>query len=196
MVFYAGRLSEVKGVGDCLEALTLLRREGLNIRFEFAGMGNLDDWRQRAASMGVEEETTFLGVVPNEQVRARLRKCTLAVVPSRHAYPEGLPNGIYEALAASTPLVVSDHPAFKDRLEDGADWLVFPEGDEAALADRIRRLATDAALYRRLTNNAQAAHDRLYVGIDWADLVKAFLDDPRNESGWVQSHSLAALGYR
>ena len=196
VVFYAGRLSEAKGVDDCLAALRLLRAEGLPVRFEFAGNGDFGHWRGRAEKLGVAEAAAFLGTVPNEEVRDRLRRAAMAVVPSRHDYPEGLPNGIYESLAAGTPLIVSDHPAFKDRLNDGRDWLVFPAGDAAALADRIRRLISDKTLYRTLSENAAAAHDRLYVGMVWMDLIRAFLADPGNRTGWVGDHSLASMGYR
>ena len=35
--FFAGALTEAKGVGDCLQAVALLKKRGINLIFEFAG---------------------------------------------------------------------------------------------------------------------------------------------------------------
>jgi len=44
-----------------------------------------------------------------------MRSADAIVIPSRHEYPEGLPLTIYEALAARTPIVASDHQCFSAR---------------------------------------------------------------------------------
>ena len=54
-------------------------------------------------------------------------------------------------------------------------------------------MSRDAGLYARLSRNAEEALDGLYFGMDWVDLVTAFLDDPADRTGWVTRNSLAAL---
>lgn len=191
--FFAGMLSEAKGIGDCLEATARLRDRGIRLAFEFAGPGPQEIWQTRAAALGVADRVRFAGRIAHAEVRQRMRASDLVVVPSRHDYAEGLPNTIYEALASRSPLVMSDHPAFAGRLREGQDCLVFRAAGPASLADRIADLAADPGLYTRLSQNAAAAHDTLYVGLEWTRLVRAFLDDPRNETGWVAAHSLAQL---
>ncbi len=107
--------------------------------------------------------------------------------------PKGLPNTIYEALAARTPLIISDHPAFASRLQDGENCLSFRAADAEALADSLQRLIGDPSLYEKLSSRSAAAHDSLYFGMQWADLVSVFLRDPYNKTGWVEENSLAKL---
>ena len=194
-LFYAGALKEAKGVGDLLEAVRLLRAQGLAPRLTVAGGGDgLEAWRARAAALGLDDgAVVFAGRLPHAEVRARMAASDMVVVPSRRDYAEGLPNTIYEALAARAALVLSDHPAFVGRLEDGASALFHRAGDAAHLAGRIATLASDPALAARLRAAAPSAHDRLYVGMAWSGLVSAFLDDPRDEGGWVARNALAAL---
>jgi glycosyltransferase involved in cell wall biosynthesis len=191
--FFAGMLSEAKGIGDCLEATARLRDRGIWLTFEFAGPGPQEVWQDRAAALGIADRIRFAGRIAHAEVRQRMRDSDLVVVPSRHDYAEGLPNTIYEALASRSPLVMSDHPAFAGRLREGQDCLVFRAADPASLADRIADLAADPGLYTRLSQNAAAAHDTLYVGLEWTRLVRAFLEDPRNATGWVAAHSLSRL---
>ena len=192
-VFFAGTLSDAKGVGDCLLAVTLLRKRGINPTFKFAGAGDLDSWRARADELGVNNLVQFLGRIPNIEVRQRMIESDIVVVPSRHDYAEGLPNTLYEALASRTPTVVSDHPAFANRLRNGEDCLIFRAANPSSLADRIATLLTDTALFAQLSDRSAAAHNSLYFGMNWIDLVSSFLDDPHNRTGWVYANSLERL---
>lgn len=192
--FYAGALSAAKGLGDCFDALAILRRQGLDARLGVAGSGDPAPWRNAAADLGISDAVDLMGLVPNAQVRRLMSAHDLVIVPSRHDYPEGLPNTIYEGLASRSPLIVSDHPAFRDRIVDGHDGLVFAASDPVALAGAITRLMVEPGLYGALSDGAGRALGRLHVGLEWADLVRRFLDDPDNHHGWVQDNSLAGLG--
>lgn len=193
-IFFAGALSEDKGVGDCLAAARLLRDQGVNVTMDFAGPGDLEAWQTKAARLDLQDNTRFLGLIPNTNVRTRMRAADAVVVPSRHSYAEGLPNTIYEALSARTPLVLSDHPSFRGRVEPGKACLAFKAADPSALAECFERLRQDTALYARLSENAAPAVEALYVGLDWPDLIDMFLEDPENTSEWVEANGLSALG--
>lgn len=192
--FFAGKLSEDKGVGDCLDAISLLRADDVMVTMSFAGSGNIPEWQARTEGLGIAEQVNFLGMIPNAQVRTRMHEHDFVIVPSRHTYAEGLTNTIYEGLASRSALVISDHPAFAGRLKADAECLVFPAMNSSALAACLKRAILDPALYRRLSENAAAAHDQLYIGMEWTALVTAFLDDPENQTGWVELNSLQALG--
>jgi glycosyltransferase involved in cell wall biosynthesis len=191
--FFAGTLSEDKGVGDCLDAISLLHADNIMLTMSFAGCGNISDWRMRAEGLGIADHVKFLGMISNAQVRAKMHEHDFVIVPSRHSYAEGLPNTIYEGLASRSVLVISDHPAFAGRLKADAECLIFPAMDSAALAACLKRAILDPVLYRQLSENSATAHDQLYIGMEWTALVTAFLDDPDNQTGWVEMNSLQAL---
>jgi len=192
-IFFAGTLSKAKGVGDCIEAVALSRNQGRSVTVDFAGAGDVQFWRARAAELDISNAVHFLGLIPNDEVRKRMVESDVVVVPSHHDYDEGLPNTLCEALASRTPTIVSDHPAFANRLQSGENCLVFPAADPVSLADRISLLSVDSALFGHLSEQSFAALNSLYIGMNWCDLVSAFLGDLENRTGWVEANSLAKL---
>lgn len=188
--FFAGVLSEPKGVGDCLEAIALTRQNGLKLEMSFAGPGDTAPWEAKAKTLGIEDHVRFLGMIPNAQVRTEMHAADFVVVPSRHSYGEGLPNTIYEGLASRSVLIISDHPAFMGRLQPEDEALIFKASNPGSLAQCFQRAAKDASLYARLSKASDRAHDALYVGMEWTALVQQFLDDPQNLTGWVAANSL------
>lgn len=191
--FFAGNMTVPKGVDDCLKAVAALKEAGITLRMRFAGPGDLAHWGKEAEKLGIADQIEFLGMIPNTVVREKMRAHDFVLVPSRHSYPEGLPNTIYEALASRSVLVMSDHPAFMGRLEENAQVLVFQASDPESLADTLTRAITTPDLYTRISAASGAAHDALYVGMEFTELVDAFLADPSNETGWVDRNSLATL---
>ena len=193
-VFYAGVLTESKGLGDLLKAVAYSVSQGGSLELTIAGEGDEADWRARAKSLAIGGRTTFLGKIPNESVMDYMNAHDVVVVPSRKDYGEGLPNTIREALAARTPVITSDHPAFAGRLVQDQECLVFPERDHVALAQALMRLKDDAHLYETLSGNSAEAAQRLKFGLYWGELWDLFLKDPASQTHWVQKNSLVSLG--
>ncbi|MEM1340772.1 MAG: glycosyltransferase family 4 protein [Pseudomonadota bacterium] len=189
---YAGGLREAKGLGDLLDAMALAQADGVRTRLTVAGRGEPGPWQARAAKLGLDVD--YVGLISHADVVRLMGRGDAVVVPSRLSYPEGLPNTIYEALAARSALILSDHPAFLGRLRDRQEALFFAAENPASLADRLRDLARDPALSKRLAGNAATALEGLYVGLEWPDLITRFVDDPTNQTGWVAPHSLHGLG--
>lgn len=192
-ILYAGLMIPEKGVGDAISAVAQLRAENHDVELTCVGSGDTAAWSEIAAKLNIAEAVHTPGAVSHATVRREMRAHDVVVVPSRHSYAEGLPNTIYEALAAHTPLVLSDHPAFRARLTPEQDCLQVSASDPTALAAAFRRLKEDPALYARLSANAPDGLDGLYVGMEWSHLLAAFLADPRGETGWYRDHTLAAL---
>ena len=191
--FYAGALVATKGIGDCLAAVRILADRGIRLDFGFAGAGDIAGWTREAERLGIADRVRFLGRIPNPQVRAEMRAADVVVVASHHAYAEGLPNTLCEGLAARTPVVISDHPAFADRLVPERECMRFRAGDPAALAEAIARLGREPALYEALSRDGAAAYEGFFFGAEWSEPIRMFLGDPGNATGWVARHSLARL---
>jgi glycosyltransferase involved in cell wall biosynthesis len=70
---------------------------------------------------------------------------------------EGLSQAILEAMAAGVPVVSAEVGGTPEVVQDGVNGLLFPPGDDAALADRLTHLLDDPALRARLTEAGRAA---------------------------------------
>ena len=121
-----------------------------------------------------------------------MRGADAVVIPSRHEYPEGLPLTIYEALAARTPIIASDHPMFRGALVDEESALIFPETNIVSLASAIARLSTDHSLYRRLSANSERAWQALQLHVTWGDLMERWLADTPIDRQWLFERRLVS----
>ncbi|CAN5833135.1 hypothetical protein BH23PLA1_BH23PLA1_10150 [soil metagenome] len=160
-VVFAGTMVVGKGIGDLLEAIGQLSRDGLPVRLTACGEGpELPALRRRAEALppGTAE---FPGRIPNSRVRDLMREATFVCVASRRDQSEGLPFAVTEALAARTPLMASDHPCLTPLLHDGEGLRFFQGGDLADLTRVIREVIEDPESYARLSESTAAAFARI-----------------------------------
>ncbi|MDD5557262.1 MAG: glycosyltransferase [bacterium] len=146
---YVGSLTRVKGVDVLIRALplALAREPRLRVVLHGAGPGEArrryegsTDERLRALvrDLGVEGRVTFAG--PTDRPEEAMRRMDLFVMPS---VAEGMSNAVLEAMASGLPVIASDGGGNREVVEEGANGLLFPSGDERLLADRMAALARD-----------------------------------------------------
>lgn len=93
-----------------------------------------------------------------EGMAAEMRKAHVFVLPS---LVENSPNSLAEAMLVGTPSVASFVGGVPSMVQDGHSALLFPSGDEAVLAEQIRRIFLDDDLAKDLSVRAQeVAHRR------------------------------------
>jgi alpha-maltose-1-phosphate synthase len=97
----------------------------------------------------------YLGFVPNIRLHETYQSADVFVFPS---LAEGGVYVIYEALACGLPCIVSANAG--SAVRDGIEGFVVPVGHSAAIADRLRRLAEDEDLRRRMSLAARARAER------------------------------------
>lgn len=192
-IVYVGQITEIKGVGDAIEALARLNKDGPFANLSLIGKGETDRFQALAKAKGVASQVRFLGQLSHRKVLEAMREGDVVLVPSHHDYPEGLPMTLYEAMSVRTPLVTSDHPMFGLRIRDGENALVFPAGDPEALTAVIRRLVEEPELYGHISQQQGRAADGYLCPLKWQDLVSGFLD----KAQWPRlcSYSLADYDY-
>jgi glycosyltransferase involved in cell wall biosynthesis len=166
-VGYAGRLVPEKGVDVLLKALADLERPW---RAAIVGAGPEDGrLRQMADELGLAERVAFLGPRPSSAMPAFFAEQDVLVLPSlsRPNWIEQFGRVLIEAMAAGAVVVGSDCGEIPNVI--GPAGLIFPEGDSAALADGLRSLAEDGALWERL---AQAGRQRVLAHFTQAHIAE------------------------
>lgn len=144
------RLVRSKGVDLVVEAVSRLRRAGLNIRLRIAGAADhknpesvsaeeLEDWK---ADPGIE----VVGAI--RDVPAFWADVHVACLASRGG--EGLPRSLLEAAACGRAIVTTNVPGCGDFVRDGVTGYVVPSDDVSAMASQLRALAEDRALRHRM----------------------------------------------
>ena len=142
-VLFLGRLDEPrKGFAVLADALEAIVTAHPTVQVRVAGPGDTSD-AMAAIAPGLRGNVTFLGRVDDVQKSEVFRSSQVYVAP--HLGGESFGIVLVEAMAAGTPVVASDLPAFRRVLGEGSYGHLFARGDGAALAKATITLLDDAA---------------------------------------------------
>lgn len=160
LIFFVGRLVAEKGVQVLIEALSRLVGRDVNVRCIIAGTGPMEgDLRFKAHNLGVEDRVTFLGFISDNTRNQLLSSADVAVFPSLYE-----PFGIValEAMAAKTPVIVSDTGGLAEIVDHGVTGLKVSPGNAEDLAAAIYALLTDPDLAYNLAAHAWKEVETVY----------------------------------
>ncbi len=154
---YVGRLSREKGVDTLLRAFARARASLPAAELRLVGDGEDRPALERlAASLGLGTSVAFRGRLPQAEVEAELEAAWATAAPSRYAEPLGLV--AVEAIVHGVPVVASREGGLREVVEDRRTGILFPNGDEEALADCLLEVASGDAFPGQLLP-AEAVRD-------------------------------------
>ncbi|MGH9278246.1 MAG: glycosyltransferase family 4 protein, partial [Acidimicrobiales bacterium] len=148
-VLFVSRHETRKGLAVLLAAM---RRLPTDVKLWVASDGP-ETPRLREATAG-DARIHWLGRISEEEKARRLRGADVLCAPSLHGESFGLV--LLEGMAASTPIVASDLPGYRNVARDGQEALLVPPGDPGALARAVTRVFEEPETARRLTAGGDA----------------------------------------
>ena len=141
---YLGRLSREKGVATLLRAFARTRASFPTAELRLVGDGEDRATLERlASSLRLGTAVAFRGRLPAAEIEAELAPAWASTAPSLYAEPLGLV--AVEAIVHGVPVVASRIGGLAEMVEDGRTGLLFPNGDEDALAACLERIAAGQA---------------------------------------------------
>jgi glycosyltransferase involved in cell wall biosynthesis len=150
-----GRLSPEKGQAGLLEAFALVCRDRRDVELLFVGDGpERQELRARAEALGISDLVMFAGRLGEQDTLDQIASANVLVLAS---FMEGLPIVLMEAMAIGTPVIASRVAGIPELVEEGKSGLLFAPSDWDALADCMRRLASDEASRKSLAAAARIA---------------------------------------
>jgi glycosyltransferase involved in cell wall biosynthesis len=169
---FVGKLIPLHGVATILEAA----RIAPELRLRVVGSGQLDGLLEARPP-----NVAWTRWIEYEQLPGALHRagCALGIFGLSDKAKRVIPNKAFQALACGVPLVTADTPTARELLADGESALLVPPGDPTALADALRRLASDPELARRLADGGLAAYrmraSEEVLGRQWRALIEGLL---------------------
>ncbi|MBY0137477.1 exopolysaccharide biosynthesis GT4 family glycosyltransferase EpsE [Paracoccus yeei] len=163
-IMSCGRLNQVKGHQDLMQAIRMLRDAGHDARLVIAGEDDAGGtgYRRvieaRIAELDLDGAVTLLGAVSEGEVRRHLLEAHVFALASWH---EPLGVALMEAMSCEVPTIGTAAGGVAELIRDGQDGILVPPRDPPAMADAILRLAGDPDLARRL---GQAGRERIVSG--------------------------------
>jgi len=160
IVFFVGRMVREKGVQILLDSVPEILRSCPEAKFIIGGKGPmLDELKWKAQEMGIQDKVVFAGFVPDETRNQLLYWASATIFPSLYE-----PFGIValEAMAAGTPVIVSDVGGMSEIIEHGVDGLKVYPGDPHSLAVQITTCLKNEHLANTVKENAMKKIDQYY----------------------------------
>jgi phosphatidylinositol alpha-mannosyltransferase len=152
-ILYVGRHEPRKGLAVLLEAMASLPPDvRLWVTSDGPDTGRL---RSRYDDPRVE----WLGRVDDDERNRRMKGADVFCAPSLHGESFGVV--LLEAMAASTPVVASDLPGYRNVARPGREGKLVPPGDPSALAAALQRVLTDGDTARALVEAGDRRADEL-----------------------------------
>jgi glycosyltransferase involved in cell wall biosynthesis len=184
-VLFVGRLVHEKGVHVLVNAVSKVL-EKVNAKFIIVGNGYMKEQLSGIVkNMGFAHKIMFTGFVDDETLR-KLQKCAdVSVVPSLFE-----PFGIValEAMAARSPVVVSDTGGLSEIVEHNVTGVkVYPDNPDS-LAWGIRKVLLDETYANWIKTNAYKKVQEKYNWDKIAQCTKTVYDAVLNEyskSAWA-----------
>jgi glycosyltransferase involved in cell wall biosynthesis len=154
-ITYVGQLYPWKGTGTLVEAMQYL--PGGELHLIGGSQERIQDLREKAARLGVQDRVFFLGQMPPREVKRHLADSAVAVLPLTQDLISASftsPLKLFEYMAARVPIVASDLPSTREVLCPGVNALLVPPNDPRALGEGIRRLLEDRSMAEGLAQKA------------------------------------------
>ena len=143
-IFFAGRLDREKGADLLLRAFARWQDRPASAHLRIAGLGPLRaSLESLAIRLGIADRVAFVGWLDQSELEEEYRHASALVVSSLWAETLGLV--AIMAVLRGVPVIASEYGGLAEIIEPGVTGLLFPNGDEAALAERLRQLASGTA---------------------------------------------------
>lgn len=174
IVFYVGRLVHEKGVQVLLDAVPKILHRVPKTKFIIAGKGPSEkELHHRAVEMGIAERIHFTGFIDDLSRNSLYKVASVAVFPSLYE-----PFGIValEAMAAGTPVVVSDIGGFAEIIQHGRNGLTTYVGNSQSLADNIVTILEAPEFAKKLMKQASSDVNTKYQWSKIAEQTEVIYD--------------------
>jgi glycosyltransferase involved in cell wall biosynthesis len=138
---FIGRLVTEKGILEYVEAARRVRQRYPDARFRV--VGGVDPNPASARRDDVERwvrDGTIEWIGEVRDVRPELARASVLVLPS---YREGTPRSVLEAMSMGRAVITTDVPGCRETIVDGAEGLLVPARDPAAVAAACEALLAD-----------------------------------------------------
>lgn len=133
---FLGRISELKGVGELLDAARLLAERGVDCECVMVGYGDrpgtLERYQASVKEYGLEDRVCFAGRLSGREKYRALAESDVYVFPS---WTEGCPTSVLEALGSGLFVISTDVGALRDIIHEGENGRIVRVKDHEHLAE-------------------------------------------------------------
>ncbi len=146
-ILFLGRLDPEKSLDVLLRAVALLKKR-LDLHLTIVGKGReMKNLKQLAELLGITEDVTFAGYLPDKDLPNIYGVADIFVMPSIAELQSLV---CMEAMACGLPVVGADAVALPHLIKNGINGYLFKPGDAADLAEKLSNILSDKTLQKKM----------------------------------------------
>ncbi|MHC1585585.1 MAG: glycosyltransferase family 4 protein [Candidatus Syntropharchaeia archaeon] len=173
MILFVGRLVYQKGVNVLIGAMPEVLSKKEKVMLLIVGEGPMRKQLEKdAAYLGIPDSVVFTGYLNDRDVRSLLKSADVTVVPSLYE-----PFGIValEAMAAKTPVIVSNVGGLAEVVGEGEGIRVPPDSSER-LACAILKILSDKEEDKRRREEMVERAFKKVLSLNWKAISESIID--------------------
>lgn len=173
IIFYAGLLSYIRGIGDIIKCVNDIS----GVKLILAGpiidkeilVGNLNTNISYIGWIPTYEE--LLQITLNSDLLFRFSD------PSHPKTKYESPNKLFEAMMCGKPIIVSDNSTMANIVKEEKCGFVVEYGDQNNICKNIETLKNNREIYKKLGNNGRMAYENKY---SWTIMQNRLINGYKN----------------
>lgn len=171
------RIIKDKGMMEYIDAIRLLRNQGVRARFQL--LGAKDPLHKRGIALDVVDSWIEEGLIEylghTDDVRPFIEKADCVVLPS---YREGVPRTLLEAASSARPIVATDVAGCRQVVTHNFNGLLCRMKDAEDLAQKMKEMLhlSDFTLTNFGANGRKKVEDEFSESI----VIEKYMDEIRN----------------
>lgn len=178
---FLGRLSQLKGVSEIIEAARVLSDRNYDCEFVMVGHGDrkvaVEDYMARVKEYGLESRFRFTGHLSGKEKYQVYADCDVYVLPS---WTEGCPTSVLEALGSGLFVISTDVGALRDIIVNDENGRIVQCRDSEHLAENLAWTCENIGHIRRrrdaIMGNAASLYEVNVVSNQFRKLYKGLID--------------------
>ncbi len=155
-IVYVGGITEIRGIKEMVQAMSLLPSH-LDVRLQIAGKFSTDDLKEEITTMEGWEKVDFHGWVSHDRVFELLGHSKAGLIPFHPTTnnANGLPNKLFEYMAAGLPVIASDFESWEEFIENPPCGRFVDPTDPYEIAEQIEWVFTNQDCAESMGENAR-----------------------------------------
>jgi glycosyltransferase involved in cell wall biosynthesis len=174
---YIGGFTPQRGLETAIRAMPLICKKLPDAKLILVG-GDSDDYVEKlhnvAHQESVADNVEFTGWVDFEEVRSyyEVSDVTLCPLVDHPGSEVAVPNKIFQSMAYSTPVIVSDMRTMQQIITETNSGAIFEAGDPSALSETILKLVREGDLEAIGKNGRCAVENEFNIQVELENTIE------------------------
>jgi PEP-CTERM/exosortase A-associated glycosyltransferase len=176
VIGYVGSVVDYEGLDYLLDALSILKKEGIAFNFMLLGDGKaLKELKEKVKELQLQKEVFILGRIPHEKVAEYYALIDITPFP-RKSLPVCemvSPLKPFEAMALGKTVIASNVKALEEIIIDNETGLLFEKDNVKELAEKLKIVLLNEKFRKRLAINGRKW---VLANRNWSQIALKFDD--------------------